>query len=415
MILTESQSMIQDTARTFAREQLAPHSARWDETGEFPRDALRRMGELGLLGMTVPERWGGVGADAVSLAVALEEIAAGDAACATIMSGHNSVGCMPISNFGTDAQKERFLAPMARGEMLSAFCLTEPQGGSDAGALTTRARRAGKDYVLSGTKQFITTGSNADVALVFALTSPELGRRGISAFIVPTDTPGYVVARVESKMGQRASDTCQIVFEDLRVPADLRLGDEGAGYRIALSNLEGGRIGIAAQAVGIGRAALEVASAYARERITFGKPIIEHQAVGFRIAAMATRIEAARQLVLHAAQLRDAGRPCRTPARAARRSAARRRPALPDGGVHGQARRVGGRGMGLLGGHPGARRLRLPARLPGRAPVSRCARVPHLRRHQRHPAPGDPARAGRPHGTLRMNPAGRHPRTRKSG
>ncbi|MBW7923976.1 MAG: acyl-CoA dehydrogenase family protein [Burkholderiaceae bacterium] len=310
MILTESQSMIQDTARTFAREQLAPHSARWDETGEFPRDALRRMGELGLLGMTVPERWGGVGADAVSLAVALEEIAAGDAACATIMSGHNSVGCMPISNFGTDAQKERFLAPMARGEMLSAFCLTEPQGGSDAGALTTRARRAGKDYVLSGTKQFITTGSNADVALVFALTSPELGRRGISAFIVPTDTPGYVVARVESKMGQRASDTCQIVYEDNRLPADLRLVDEGAGYRIALSNLEGGRIGIAAQAVGIGRAALEVASAYARERITFGKPIIEHQAVGFRIAAMATRIEAARQLVLHAAQLRDAGRPC---------------------------------------------------------------------------------------------------------
>ncbi len=310
MILTESQSMIQDTARTFAREQLAPHSARWDETGEFPRDALRRMGELGLLGMTVPERWGGVGADAVSLAVALEEIAAGDAACATIMSGHNSVGCMPISNFGTDAQKERFLAPMARGEMLSAFCLTEPQGGSDAGALTTRARRVGNDYVLSGTKQFITTGRNADVALVFALTSPELGRRGISAFIVPTDTPGYVVARVESKMGQHASDTCQIVFEDLRVPSDLRLGDEGAGYRIALSNLEGGRIGIAAQAVGIGRAALEAAYAYARERVTFGKPIIEHQAVGFRIAAMATRVEAARQLVLHAAQLRDQGRAC---------------------------------------------------------------------------------------------------------
>lgn len=310
MILTESQSMIQNTARTFAREQLAPHSARWDETGEFPRDALRTMGELGLLGMTVPERWGGVGADAVSLAVALEEIAAGDAACATIMSGHNSVGCMPISNFGTDAQKERFLAPMARGEMLSAFCLTEPQGGSDAGALTTRARRVGNDYVLSGTKQFITTGRNADVALVFALTSPELGRRGISAFIVPTDTPGYVVARVESKMGQHASDTCQIVFEDLRVPSDLRLGDEGAGYRIALSNLEGGRIGIAAQAVGIGRAALEAAYAYARERVTFGKPIIEHQAVGFRIAAMATRVEAARQLVLHAAQLRDQGRPC---------------------------------------------------------------------------------------------------------
>lgn len=310
MILNESQAMIQATARAFAREQLAPHSAEWDRTAAFPRDALRRMGELGLLGMTVPEQWGGVGADSVSLAVALEEIAAGDAACATVMSGHNSVGCMPIATFGTDEQKARFLVPMARGEMLSAFCLTEPQGGSDAGALATRARRVGGDYVLSGTKQFITTGKNADVALVFAVTAPELGRRGISAFIVPTDTPGYVVAREESKMGQRASDTCQIRFEDARIPASLRLGDEGAGYRIALSNLEGGRIGIAAQAVGIARAALEAAQAYARERVTFGKPIIEHQAVGFRIAGMATRIEAARQLVLHAAQLRDERRPC---------------------------------------------------------------------------------------------------------
>ncbi|MCD6732201.1 MAG: acyl-CoA dehydrogenase family protein [Burkholderiaceae bacterium] len=310
MILNESQAMIQATARAFAREQLAPHSAEWDRTAAFPRDALRRMGELGLLGMTVPEQWGGVGADSVSLAVALEEIAAGDAACATVMSGHNSVGCMPIATFGTDEQKARFLVPMARGQMLSAFCLTEPQGGSDAGALATRARRVGDDYVLSGTKQFITTGKNADVALVFAVTAPELGRRGISAFIVPTDTPGYVVARVESKMGQRASDTCQIRFEDARIPASLRLGDEGAGYRIALSNLEGGRIGIAAQAVGIARAALEAAQAYARERVTFGKPIIEHQAVGFRIAGMATRIEAARQLVLHAAQLRDERRPC---------------------------------------------------------------------------------------------------------
>lgn len=310
MILNESQAMIQTTARAFAREQLAPHSAEWDRTAAFPRDALRRMGELGLLGMTVPEQWGGVGADSVSLAVALEEIAAGDAACATVMSGHNSVGCMPIATFGTDEQKARFLVPMARGQMLSAFCLTEPQGGSDAGALATRARRVGDDYLLSGTKQFITTGKNADVALVFAVTAPELGRRGISAFIVPTDTPGYVVAREESKMGQRASDTCQIRFEDARIPASLRLGDEGAGYRIALSNLEGGRIGIAAQAVGIARAALEAAQAYARERVTFGKPIIEHQAVGFRIAGMATRIEAARQLVLHAAQLRDERWPC---------------------------------------------------------------------------------------------------------
>jgi len=310
MILDESQTMIQSTARAFAREHLAPHSAEWDEKGTFPREALRRMGKLGLLGVTVPERWGGVGADAVSLAVALEEIAAGDAACATIMSGHNSVGCMPVDVYGTEAQKERFLVPMARGDMLSAFCLTEPQGGSDAGALKTRARRVGDDYVLSGTKQFITTGKNADVALVFAVTNPERGRQGISAFIVPTGTPGYVVGRVESKMGQRASDTCQIHFEDLRIPADLRLGDEGEGYRIALSNLEGGRIGNAAQAVGIARAALEVAHAYALERVTFGRPIIGHQAVGFRIAGMATRIEAARQLVLHAAQLRDQRRAC---------------------------------------------------------------------------------------------------------
>ena len=310
MILDESQAMIQSTARAFAREHLAPYSAEWDEKCVFPREALRRMGALGLLGVAVPERWGGVGADTVSLAVALEEIAAGDAACATIMSGHNSVGCMPVDVYGTEAQKERFLVPMARGDMLSAFCLTEPQGGSDAGALKTRARRVGDDYVLSGTKQFITTGKNADVALVFAVTNPERGRQGISAFIVPTGTPGYVVGRVESKMGQRASDTCQIHFEDLRIPADLRLGEEGEGYRIALSNLEGGRIGIAAQAVGIARAALEAAHAYALERETFGKPIIEHQAVGFRIAGMATRIEAARQLVLHAAQLRDQGRAC---------------------------------------------------------------------------------------------------------
>ena len=310
MILTETQTMIQASARGFAREQLAPHAAAWDAGSTFPREALRGMGALGLMGVTVPERWGGVGADTVSLALALEEIAAGDAACATVMSGHNSVGCMPICHFGSDEHKQRFLVPMARGEMLSAFCLTEPQGGSDAGALTTRARRDGEHYVLDGTKQFITTGRNADVALVFALTDPALGRRGISAFIVPTETPGYVVGRIEKKLGQRASDTCQIHFEGLRVPASLRLGEEGMGYRIALANLEGGRIGIAAQAVGIARAALEVAHAYARERVTFGKPIIEHQAVGFRLAAMATRVESARQLVLHAAQLRDHGRPC---------------------------------------------------------------------------------------------------------
>jgi len=310
MILNEQQTMIRDTARAFARERLKPNSAHWDREKIFPREVFVEMGRLGLLGMTVPAEWDGVGADTVSLAVALEEIAAGDAACATVMSGHNSVGCMPIVKFGTNEQKERFLRPMAQGELLSAFCLTEPQGGSDAGAMTSRAKRVGDDYVLSGTKQFITTGKNADVALVFAKTNPEAGSRGISAFIVPVKTPGYKVARVETKLGQHASDTCQIVFEDLRIPQSLRLGEEGEGYRIALSNLEGGRIGIAAQAVGIAQAAFEVAVAYARERVTFGKAIIEHQAVGFRLAAMATRIESARQLVMHAAQLRDSHAPC---------------------------------------------------------------------------------------------------------
>ena len=310
MILNEQQSLVRDSARKFSRERLKPLSAQWDRDITFPREALREMGELGFLGMTVPEEWEGVGADAVTLAVALEEIAAGDASCATIMSGHNSVGCMPISKFGTNAQKDRFLRPMAQGKMLSAFCLTEPQGGSDAGAMTTRARRDGDSYILSGTKQFITTGKYAGVAVVFAKTDPAAGSRGITGFIVPTDTPGYVVGRVETKMGQHASDTCQIHFEDVRIPDSLRLGAEGEGYRIALSNLEGGRIGIAAQAVGIAQAAFEAAYAYAQERVTFGKPIIEHQAIGFRLAAMATRIEAARQLVLHSAALRDRGDPC---------------------------------------------------------------------------------------------------------
>ncbi|MBN9331493.1 MAG: acyl-CoA dehydrogenase [Comamonas sp. SCN 67-35] len=309
MVLTEQQTMIRDMARKFAREQLLPNAARWDQEAHFPREELAAMGRLGLLGMNVPTEWGGSGADSVSTALALEEIAAGDAATATIMSGHNSVGCMPIARFGNDEQKERFLRPMAAGEMLSAFALTEAHGGSDAGALTSQARRDGDSYVLSGSKQFITTGKNADVALVFA-RSGAAGPGGISAFIVPTDSPGYVVTRVESKLGQRASDTCQIALEDVRVPLANRLGQEGEGYRIALSNLQGGRIGIASQAVGIGRAACEVAMAYARERQVFGRPIIEHQAVGFRLAAMLTRIESARQMVWHAASLSDAGQPC---------------------------------------------------------------------------------------------------------
>jgi alkylation response protein AidB-like acyl-CoA dehydrogenase len=246
----------------------------------------------------------------VSYALALEEIAAGDGAVSTIMSGHNSVGCMPLVEYGTPEQKEKYLRPMARGEMLSAFCLTEPQSGSDAGEIRTRAERHNGCYILNGVKQFVTSGKNADVALVIAATDLALGKRGISCFIVETDRPGYRVGRIETKMGQRASDTCEVQFDELSVPAENRLGAEGQGYRIALANLEGGRIGIAAQAVGMARAAHDIAVAYAQERRTFGKTIIEHQAVAFRLADMATQLEAARQLVLHAAALRSHGMPC---------------------------------------------------------------------------------------------------------
>jgi alkylation response protein AidB-like acyl-CoA dehydrogenase len=310
MILTEEQAMVREMARQFARERLAPGAAERDRTGAFPAAELAEMGELGLLGMVVPEEWGGAGADAIAYALAIEEIAAGDGAISTIMSVHNSVGCAPILKFGTAAQKERFLRPMAAGRMLGAFCLTEPQAGSDASALKTRAVRDGDHYVLNGAKQFITNGQHAGVALVFAVTDPAAGKKGISAFLVPTDTPGYQVARLEDKLGQRCSDTAQIVLEDVRVPADLMLGEPGQGYRIALANLEGGRIGIAAQSVGMAQAAFEAARDYARDRVSMGVPIIEHQAVAFRLADMATRIEAARQLVLHAASLRGAGQPC---------------------------------------------------------------------------------------------------------
>jgi alkylation response protein AidB-like acyl-CoA dehydrogenase len=310
MIPTEEQRMVQETARAFARRQLLPNAAARDREGRFPKEALAELGRLGLMGMLVPEEWGGAGADHVAYALALAEIAAGDGACSTIMSVHSSVGCMPILKFGSAEQKERFLRPMARGEMLAAFCLTEPQAGSDAAALRTRARRDGNHWVLNGTKQFITSGSTADVALVFAVTDPAKGKKGISAFIVPTRTPGWTVARLEKKLGQNASDTAQIVLDEVRLTPDLMLGEEGAGYRIALANLEGGRIGIAAQSVGMARAAHEAALAYAKERETFGKKIIEHQAVAFRLADMATRIEAATQLMLHAAALRDAGAPC---------------------------------------------------------------------------------------------------------
>ena len=314
MILTPEQELIRDSVRAFARERLAPFAAEWDRNGTFPREALRAMGELGLMGVCVPERWGGAGLDHVSLAVALEEIAAGDGSCSTVMSVQNSVICGAIGGFGTDAQKTRWLRSLARGETLGCFCLTEPHVGSDASAIRTRATRVtggdGDHWVLNGVKQFITTGKHADLALVFAVSDKAAGKKGISAFVVPAGAPGYVVARVEHKLGQRASDTAQIVFENCRVPGDALLGAEGEGYRIALSNLEGGRIGIAAQAIGMARAAYQAALAYAKERAAFGKPIIEHQAVNFRLADMATQIEVARQMALHAAALRDAKRPC---------------------------------------------------------------------------------------------------------
>ena len=310
MQLTEEQRLIRDTARQFARDVLAPNAAAWDREARFPREAVDAMGELGFMGMLVPPDWDGAGADHVSYALALMEVAAGDGSCSTIMSVHNSVACMPILKFGSREQQERFLRPLARGAQLGAFCLTEPQAGSDAAAQKTRAERRGNHYVLNGVKQFITSGTEADLAIVFAVTDPDRGKKGISAFIVPTDTPGYNVASVEKKLGQRASDTCQIVFEDCALTPDLLLGAEGEGYKIALSNLEGGRIGIAAQSVGMARAAYEAARDYAKERESFGAAIIEHQAVGFRLADMATRLQAAELMVLHAASLRDQGAPC---------------------------------------------------------------------------------------------------------
>jgi butyryl-CoA dehydrogenase len=310
MILSQEQAMVQEMARNFAAERLKPFAAEWDRNSTFPREAIAEMGQLGLMGMLVPEKWDGAAADHVSYALAVEEVAAGDGSCSTIMSVHNSVGCMPVLKFGSEEQKERFLKPLARGEQLAAFALTEPSAGSDASAIKTRAQRIGNHYVLNGTKQFITSGENADLVIVFAITDPAAGKKGMSAFIVPTDTAGFRVARVEHKLGLHASDTAHLVFDEMKLTPDLLLGAEGEGYKIALANLEGGRIGIAAQAVGMARAAYEAALAYAKERESFGKTIIEHQAVAFRLADMATQIEVARQMMLHAATLRDAGQPC---------------------------------------------------------------------------------------------------------
>src|SRR5476651_1962235 len=304
MLLDEEQILIRDTARSFAQEQILPHVRKWEAVGEIPRALLTEMGKLGFMGMTVPTEWGGAGASMLSYVLALEEIAAADGGLSTVMSVNNSPDCAALLAYGSPEQKEKWLKPLARGEVLGAFCLTEPHAGSDASNLKTRAEKKGNGWVLNGVKQFITSGRSADMALVFAVTDAANPKRGISCFIVPTETQGYRVASVEKKLGQKSSDTCQIAFEDCAVSASALLGEEGQGYRIALANLEVGRIGIAAQAVGMARAAFELARAYAGEREAFGVKIINHQAVQFRLADMATKVAVARQMVHHAADSR---------------------------------------------------------------------------------------------------------------
>lgn len=310
MILPDQHQMIRDALRDFSQQQLAPHAARWDREKTFPRDALKQLAQLGAFGVAVPEELGGAGLDYLALAIVIEEIAAGDGGTSTIISVNNCPVCSIGMAYANDAQKKQWLRPLASGEMLGAFALTEPHAGSDASALRTTARRDGDHYVLNGVKQFITSGKHADVTIVMAVTDKAAGKRGISAFWVPTDTPGYIVARVEEKLGQHSSDTAQIVLEDCRIPAQNLIGDEGMGYKIALSGLEGGRIGIASQAVGMARAAFDAALTYAKDRQSFDKPLFEHQAMQFRLADMATQIEAARQMVWHAAAMKDASLPC---------------------------------------------------------------------------------------------------------
>ncbi|MBB3195577.1 acyl-CoA dehydrogenase family protein [Roseateles terrae] len=310
MLLSEDHRAVQDAVRAFVQDQITPFAADWDKTHQFPAEALKGLAALGCYGVAVPTDYDGAGLDYLALAVILEEIAAGDGATSTVVSVNNCPVCSILMAFGNEDQKERFLKPLARGDMLGAFCLTEPHVGSEAGGLRTTAVRDGDDYVLNGVKQFITSGKNGDVAIVMAVTDKAAGKKGISAFLVPTRTPGYTVARVEDKMGQHASDTAQILFENCRVPAANRLGEEGQGLRIALSGLEGGRIGIASQSVGMARAAFDAALKYSRERVAFGVPIFEHQVIQHKLADMATQIEAARQLIWHAASLKDAGQPC---------------------------------------------------------------------------------------------------------
>lgn len=310
MLLTPDQEMIRDAVRDFAQREIWPHAARWDKEHHFPKDVHQGLAALGAYGICVPEAYGGAGLDTLSLALVLEEIAAGDGGTSTAISVTNCPVNAILMRYGSEAQKQQWLVPLARGEMLGAFCLTEPHAGSDASSLRTTARRDGDHYVIDGDKQFITSGQNGQVAIVIAVTDKAAGKKGMSAFLVPTSAPGYVVARLEDKLGQHSSDTAQIRFEGCRIPAANRLGEEGEGYKIALSALEGGRIGIAAQSLGMARSAFEVAVQYAKERESFGQAIIQHQAVGFRLAECATQLEAARQLIWHAASLRDAGRPC---------------------------------------------------------------------------------------------------------
>lgn len=314
MILTEQHQMIRDAVRAYAQEKLVPNAARWDKEHHFPQAELKELAALGAFGVAVPEELGGAGMDYLSLSLVLEEIAAGDGGTSTIISVNNCPVCSIAMMYANDAQKQQWLRPLAQGQMLGAFCLTEPHTGSDAAALRTSATRGvdadGDFYVLNGVKQFITSGKYADVAIVMAVTDKAAGKKGISAFWVPTNTPGYTVARLEGKMGQHSSDTAQILFENCRIPAANLIGQEGQGYKIALSGLEGGRIGIASQSVGMARAAFEAALLYSKQRESFGQPIFEHQAVQFKLADMATQLEAARQLIWHAASLKDAGLPC---------------------------------------------------------------------------------------------------------
>ncbi|MAR90325.1 MAG: acyl-CoA dehydrogenase family protein [Pseudomonadota bacterium] len=333
MILNETQQAIADAVRDFAQEQLRPRTQEFEAAGGYPPALFEELAGLGLMGMTAPEEFGGAGADTVSYALSLMEIGAADGALSTIVSIQNSLIIAGLIKDGSPEQQQRFLPELTSGRMIGAFALTEADAGSDASAIRTKAVKDGDNYVLNGAKQFITSGRIAGLTVVFAVTDPDAGKKGISAFLVPTDRPGYIVDKVEHKLGQGASDTCALRFENLVLEPELRLGQEGQGYRIALSNLEAGRIGIAAQSIGMAQAALEIAVAYAKDRSSMGKPIIQHQAVGFRLADLASRLEAARQLVLHAASVKDTGAPCLTEASMAKLVASETAEAVCSGAI----------------------------------------------------------------------------------